>query len=223
MASPTVAACNALNGSHDRVLQNEDAEAGVEIDVSKTFMTLNGASFTTTANGSTVIATGAGPTAAHGVIVPVVQPAIPGNDFTVLGTILAPSNIEFGILTRMAPGGKAVIFGSKLGSTNEPFLSTFGPPDWEPVQPPPARGAAYGYTSGERFNFKVKAKGSQLTAKMWDAAMAEPGDSIAATLSDPALPMGRGIGFYVYSLHGAGTDASVASPPVLESLRVTVP
>lgn len=248
------AACNALNGSHDRFGESEDAskpmnprvdggadvqgvdggdastgdaEAGVlEIQFGKTFMTLNGATFVTTAGGTTITATDGGPTAAHGVIVPVTQPAIPGDEFTVHATILAPSDMEFGLLTRLQPGNgndRAVVFGSKLGAASQPFISTFGPPDWEPVQPPPGRGAPYTYGSGARYNFKVKCNGDKTTAKMWDATTAEPGDFTAATLDGGAVPTGRGIGFYVFAFHNVGTDGTITNAPVLESLRVTVP
>ena len=236
------AACNALNGGHDRFLDTEDgsslpppqvdggeagadagadaetvieasagdAEAGVlQIPVSKQFMTLNGATFATTAAGTTITAFDAGAT--HPVIVPLPQPSIPSEDFTVLATVLAPTNGEFGILTRLQPDNRSVVFGSKFGTQNQPFLGTIGPPDWNPSDN--ARGLAYAYTPNARYKFKVRATANQITAKMWDAATPEPADKDAAALLASPFTTGRGIGFYTYTVNGA----------VLESMSVTVP
>jgi hypothetical protein len=230
------AACNALNGGHDRILDETDAstalgrdsgeadadapvsavDAGTDaepgslivIEVSKLFTTLNGATFTTTSAGTTITAYDAGAT--HPVIVPTPQPTIPAEDFTVLATVKAPTNGEFGILTRVQSSGAAVVFGSKFGNVNQPFLGTFGPPDWNPTDGP--RALAYSYTPNARYNFKVHASSNKITAKMWDAATPEPADSSAAVLAGP-YTTGRGIGFYTYDINGA----------VLESMRVTVP
>ena len=233
------AACNALNGGHDRFLEGDDAsglptrgdaggggdagadavtvveagagdaEAGVlQIAVSKQFITLNGATFATTDAGTTITAYDAGAT--HPVIVPLPQPSIPSEDFTVLATVFAPNDGEFGILTRVQPDGRAVVFGSKYGTQYQPFLGTFGPPDWNPTDN--ANGLAYTYTLGARYKFKVRAVANQISAKMWDATTPEPAESGAANLAGP-YTTGRGIGFYTYAINGA----------VLESMSVTVP
>lgn len=234
-------ACNALNGGHDRFLDTGDgsslparadagdggggadvgtgpteasvgdaAEAGVlAIPVSRQFTTLNGATFDTNAAGTTITAFDAG--ASHPVIVPLPQPSIPSEDFTILATVLAPTNGEFGILTRIQADERAVVFGSKYGGQNQPFLGTFGPPDWNPGSD--ARGVAYAYTPNARFNFKVRATANQITAKMWDASTPEPADKDAAALFASPFTTGRGIGFYTYDINGA----------VLESMSITVP
>lgn len=50
------------------------------------------------------------------------------------GTVLAPTNGEFGILTRVQPGGSgAFLFGSKFGAENRQFLGSIVPPDWNPT------------------------------------------------------------------------------------------
>lgn len=230
------AACNALNGGHERILDEADAstaasrdsggassdapvsmiDAGADaepgslivIEVSKLFATLNGATFMTTSAGTTITAYDAGAT--HPVIVPTPQPTIPAEDFTVLATVKAPTNGEFGVLTRLQPSGAAVVFGSKFGNVNQPFLGTFGPPDWNPTDGP--RALAYSYTPNARYHFKVRASSNKITAKMWDATTPEPAESSAATLASQ-YTTGRGIGFYTYDINGA----------VLESMRVTVP
>jgi len=233
------AACNALNGGHDRFLDTEDgsslparsdggeagadvvmpveastgngdAEAGaLTILVSTQFTTLNGATSDTTDAGTTITAFDGG--AAHAVIVPLPQPSIPSEDFTILATVLAPTNGEFGILTRLQPDDHAVVFGSKFGAQNQPFLGTFGPPDWSPSDD--ARGIAYAYTPNARFKLKVRAAANQITAKLWDASTPEPADKDAAAVLASAFTTGRGIGFYTYGINGA----------VLESMSVTVP
>jgi hypothetical protein len=233
---PAAAACNALNGGHERILDVPDAsapqgrdagdvpidapvtveDAGADtgpgslivIEVSKLFTSLNGATFMTTSAGTTITAYDAGAT--HPVIVPTPQPTIPSEDFTVLATVKAPTNGEFGILTRVQASGAAVVFGSKFGNVNQPFLGTFGPPDWNPTDGP--RALAYSYTANARYSFKVQASSNKITAKMWNAATPEPADSAAAVLAGP-YTTGRGIGFYTYDINGA----------VLESMRVTVP
>jgi hypothetical protein len=236
------AACNALNGGHDRFLDPGDgssvpshpdagdaadasatdvdaqveasagdAEAGiVEIPVSRQFTTLNGATFDTSDAGTTITAYDGGAT--HPVIVPLPQPSIPSEDFTVLATVLAPTNSEFGIVIRIQPDQRAVVFGSKFGAQNQPFLGTFGPPDWNPSDD--ARGVAYAYTPNARFTFKVRATANQITAKMWDASTPEPADKDAAAIFASPFTTGRGIGFYTYLADGGA---------VLESMSVTVP
>lgn len=232
------AACNALNGGHDRVLDTEDgsvlpvardggdagadvatlpdaapaadAEAGVlQIPVAMQFTTINDATFMTTAAGTTI--TGYDGGATHPVIVPLPQPSIPSEDFTVLATVLAPTNGEFGLLTRIQPDNHAVLFGSKFGTQNQPFLGTIGPPDWNPSDD--ARGLSYAYTTNARYKLKVRATANNIVAKLWDASTPEPSDKDAAALLASPYTTGRGIGFYTYTTNGA----------VLESMVVTVP
>ncbi len=231
-------ACNALNGSHDRVLDTDDGslptfdaaiEAGgpdvtppeasvLEIPVSKQFVSLNGASFTTTDGGTTITAYDGGAT--HPVIVPFPQPSNPSDDFTVLATVVAPTMAppmggpiggEFGILTRIQPDESAVVFGSEFGGESRPFLGIIRPPEWNPSDD--ARGVAYTFTPGAHYKMKVRAVANRITAKMWDATAPEPADSDGAAVLAGPYTTGRGIGFYTYDINGA----------VLESLVVTVP
>jgi len=235
------AACNALNGGRDRVLDTDDADGlptrldggdagadattapdgstgvdaapdAIEIPVSLQFTTLNGATWTTTDAGTTITAYDAGAT--HPVIIPLPQPNIPSEDFTILATVLTPSDkpaAEFGILTRIQPDLHAVVFGSEFGMQPQPFLGTIGPPDWNPSND--ARGLQYVYTPGDRYKLKVRASANVITAKIWDVKTPEPSDKDAAAVLASAFTTGRGIGFYTYDINGA----------VLESMTVTVP
>ena len=232
-----IAACNALTGAHDRQLDDTSTdgpsrprvdasdgggggdvdliEAGVVdaapdvifIEVPLTFSSPNGAGFTTTDAG-TVINTAGG--ASHPVIVPMPPPGITAEDYTVYATVQAPANGEFGILTRFQPdGGAAVVFGSKFGGDNRPFMGWFKSPDWNPTLD--ALGATYLYSTNARYKFRLRAVGNQISGKFWDATQPEP-MSFQVLFSSP-FTTGRGIGFYNYTPSGA----------VLESLRISIP
>ncbi len=147
-------------------------------------------------------------------IIPLPQPSIPSEDFTVLATVVTPSDkpaAEFGVLTRIQPDMHAVVFGSEFGMQPKPFLGTIGPPDWNPSND--AQGLQYVYTPGDRFKLKVRAAANVITAKIWDAKTPEPADKDAAAILASAFTTGRGIGFYTYDINGA----------VLESMTITVP
>jgi hypothetical protein len=236
-AAAEAVACNALNGGHDRFLDppdgspssnakrdggdaafdaddgerveaGTDADAGpIEIPVSKQFTTLNGATFLTNADGTTITAFDAGAT--HPVIVPVPQPEVPSEDYTLLATVKAPQNGEFGVLIRVQPAGNGVVFGSKFGGENRPFIGTISPPDWNPSND--ARGVTYTFTANARYNFKLRAVANMISAKMWDATTPEPPQFQVLLAS--SLATGRGVGFYTYDINGA----------ILESMTVTVP
>jgi hypothetical protein len=231
------AACNALTGAHDRQLDEGDlddarnprvdaSDASIDvvpaidvdvpddgapglvfIEVSKNFSSPNGAVFTTDEAGTVITVTSA---IEHAVIVPVPAPNITAEDYTVYATVRAPTNGEFGVLTRLqTDGGAAVLFGSKFGTENKPFLGTMGPPDYNPSLD--GRGAAYTWTADARYNFRLKAVGNMITGKFWDATQPEPALFQAVYLGPFAT--GRGIGFYTFKANGA----------VLESMRVSIP
>lgn len=230
-----IAACNALTGAHERQLDDADTEnpdrprvdagdggADVEpveadvpdgspdvilIEVPLNFSTPNGAVFTTTDAGTTITAAGG---ASHPVIVPMPPPGISSENYTVYATVLAPANGEFGLLTRVqSDGGAAVVFGSKFGADQRSFMGTFRTPDWNPTLD--ALGPPYVYTTNERFKFRLRAVGDQISGKFWDATQPEPASY--QTLLTAPWSTGKGIGFYTYTSTGA----------VLESLRISIP
>ena len=62
-----------------------------------------------------------------------------------------------------------------------------------------------------RYKFQLKAMGTQISGKMWEANEAEP--AAYQVLATAPWATGRGIGFYTYLTNSA----------VLETLRVSVP
>jgi hypothetical protein len=169
----------------------------------------NGATFTSNASGTRI--TGY-TTANHPVIVPLPQLAIPANDYTVHATVLAPSagatTREFGIVARIQPNNDCVVFGSQYGGEPKPFLTSFGPPNWNPVA---VAGSAYTFTPSARHHVKLRVAGVTAYGKIWRAVDAEP---VAFQVTfNSGWTTGRGAGFYTYLANGA----------VLESLLVTVP
>lgn len=191
-------------------LQDGSSDSGVDsgiISVSTVFATVNGASFITTASGTTI--TGYSGTTYHAIIVPSPQPSIPSEDFTVIATVSAPTNGEFGILTRVQPDGSGVLYGSKFSTENKPFVGTVTPPEWSPIAL--GRGVSYVYQPNARYRFKLKAVGNTVSAKMWDASQAEPAAFEVTTTT--SFPNGKGVGFYTYGLNDA----------LLEGMSITVP
>ena len=240
------AACNAVNGSHDRELDAFDAssppsrkdadssvegDAGVPLDVVEAgtdapidagpividipltqFTTPNGASYQTSAAGVTIIAADAGNYGAHALIMPSPAPSIPSDDFTLHATVRTTLNAEFGLVTR-GQAGRVVVWGSKDGVANKPFLTTMSPPAWEPLDPVTgARGPAYTYAD-TTYMITLRASANIITGKMWDASTPEPSDATAGAVLSDAFTTGRGVGFYTLGPIGA----------VLEKLSVTVP
>ena len=245
--STAIAACNVLSGGHDRFLDDSDASRAVKpfpesgadvaddeplgnvdsgtpdgdaaaitfIDVSRAMTSLNGAGYTTSPAGTEI--TTFGGTAYHAIIVPAPQPAIPSEDFTVYATMKVPNDGEWGILTRVQPGGTgAYALGSKFGTVDHlPFLGSIAPPDWNPSLDSKA-GAADGwvFAANARYNFMLKVVGNFVSGKMWDASLTEPRDFQVTHLAPWST--GRAIGYYNYIPTG-GNGA------VLESMRVSVP
>lgn len=235
------AACNALNGGHDRFLDEGDSassrprgeagapdvvvvndgatmihdggdggDGGTSIEVQPPFKSLNGATFTSDGSGTYVTAYDGGG-ANHAVLVPVQQPAIPAEDYTVHAVVRAPKNGEFGILTRIQPDGSGYGLGSSgFGQGNKPFVGVFAPPEWAPSNDNQAKNA-YVYVPNGRYHMQLKAVGSTISGKLWE--MAEPEPAAYQVVGIAPWSTGRGVGFYDYLLAGA----------VLESLRVTVP
>jgi len=228
-------ACNALTGEHDRFLDDDDGDAGrpdriqpstdasddtnppdeevpdagedatLTITIGARWTTPNGARWQVDGGATTII----GFDATHPIIVPAPQPQIPSDDYTVTATVLAPGNGEFGILARIQPSdGSAVLFSSKYGADNFPWLGTFGPPEWNPTRL--ANGASYTFTP-TRYRLWLNVQGNVARGKLWEASKPEPTVQVTAEIP---WTTGRGVGFYTY---GTGAGA------VLEKLEVTVP
>ena len=237
-AAIPIAACDALTGAHDRLLDDADAagpnrpradasdgasstdaepgDSDVVVDAGPDVVFIDVPLTFSTPNGAVFSTTAGGTTitaaggASHPVIVPMPPPGITAEDYTVYATVLAPGNGEFGVLTRFQPdGGAAVCFGSKFGTENRSFMGSFKAPDWNPALD--TLGPTYVYTPNERFKFRLRAVGNEIAGKLWDAKQPEPA-SFQVLVVAP-WTTGRGIGFYTYTPSGA----------VLESLRISIP
>jgi hypothetical protein len=149
------------------------------------------------------------PTATHPIVAPSPQPPIPSDDYTVRGTVHAPTNSEFGILARVQVNGAAMLLSSRFGGRNYPWLGKIEPPSWNPA--PLGTGEDYTFVPGARYRFTMKVAGTQVLGKIWEAGSVEPDFQVSA-ISPWAT--GRGVGYYTYF-----APADVA----LESLEVTVP
>lgn len=183
-----------------------DAEAEVvTIDVGTTWSSPNGATWSVDGGGTSIVSF----TASHPIIVPAPQPAIPSDDYTVIGTVHAPNNGEFGILARVQPSdGSAALISSKFGPSNYPWLGTIGPPEWNPAKL--AQSGAYTFEPG-RYRFWLNVKGNEVRGKMWKASQPEPSVQVITQIP---WSTGRGVGFYTYG---------IVEGLVLEDLKITVP
>lgn len=223
-----VTACNAVVGAHDRslvepgsgpiekrpvgerdgggVLEPVDGspltEGGVppaDAAIVQMFTSPNGATTTTVPNGTVITGFGF----EHGVIVPSPPPTFPGEDYTLIATIISPpGGGEFGVVTRIQGDGSSVVFGSELGNTYVPFLGTMGPPNWNPGSTFAQDGGVYTPVLGARYKMVVQARGSKISAKMWREGAQEPG-AFQAEHDYPTFATGKGIGFYTRGNVGA--------------------
>lgn len=175
--------------------------------ISPEWKTVNDAGFQVDDAGTTI--TAFDPTKSHPVIVPITQPPIPSDDYTVIGKIFAPNDGEFGVIARVQADGSAISLSNKFGPTFQPWLGTMqAANDWNPSID--ATGAVFTFTLGVRYWFRLRVVGEFVAGKIWPDGSAEPAVQVTA----PAMfKTGRGAGFYSYGVSGA----------VLESLEVTVP
>jgi hypothetical protein len=184
---------------------SDAATEGVTIDVGTTWSSPNGATWSVDGGVTSIDAV----TATHAIIVPAQQPAIPSDDYTVIGTVYAPTNGEFGILARVQPSdGSAVLISSRFGPSNYPWLGTIGPPEWNPAKL--AQSGAYTFKP-TRYRFWLNVHGNEARGKMWEASQPEPSVQVFTPIP---WSTGRGVGFYTYN---------VVAGLVLEDLKVTVP
>jgi hypothetical protein len=191
----------------DADVPDDGAPSPITIVVPNNWKSLNGATFSTSDAG--VMITGY-TSAGHAAIVPAPsQPSIPAEDYTVVATVRAPSNAEFGILARMQTDGSCALLGSKFGSETRPWVAYMSASDWNPfllnLGPP------YTFTPNARYKMKLRVAGDQATGKIWNATQAEPAGW--QTIGTVPWKTGRGVGYYVYGAYDA----------VLESLQITVP
>jgi len=184
-----------------------DAPAPISLEVVESFITPNGAQFNTADGGTTI--TGA-TTGSHPVIVPVTQPSIKSDDYTVEAVIRAPATVgEFGIMGRVQQNGAGQLLGSAFGGQAKPFLGAMGPADWNPSND--SSGQVYTWNGTARYIMKLQCWGSTIKGKMWEATQPEPDWQV--NVLNATYKTGRGVGYYVYNTYTA----------VLESMRVTVP
>ncbi|MBX3192859.1 MAG: hypothetical protein KF819_38095 [Labilithrix sp.] len=232
------AACNLITGAPDRVLDERDAlgptvrrDAGadaeqedvvvepsgdastddgapgvVTVPVSTAFTSPNGGTLVTNTQGTRI--TGFTGAFNHPVIVPMPQPSIPSDDFTLTVTVAVQEASEFGILTRGQADSSFVVLGSMFGAVTRAFLGTMSPSNWNPGLG--AQGPTYTFAANGRYRLSVKVQGTQVWGKMWEATQPEP-DWQIVTIAPWAT--GRSIGFYVYN----------TTTPIVESMVVTVP
>ena len=233
-------ACNAILGNHDRTLEDTedgatpkppgkdgatdtsvpdmssggidadvDVEAGpVIIKIDPNFTTPNGALFRKVDGGTQINGyTDAG----HAVIVPAVQPAIPENDYTLVATVRAPSNSEFGILARGENNQDFVLLGSKFGAENKAFIGWMSAPEWSPYLYD--LGPLYTYQANARYGMKLRVVGSELKSKFWNMSSPEPTDFNPIGARDGGSITGKGVGFYIYGAFDA----------VLEAMHIEIP
>jgi hypothetical protein len=235
---PLAGACNALTGEHDRFLDDGDAgrppdgsqgqgrgdapsdttlpiedvdaggreeDAALTIPIGTTWASPNGAKWAVDGGVTTIIGYGAN----HAIVVPLPQPSIPSESYTVRATIRAQANGEFGIVARVqSTDSAAVLLASRFGAENSPWLGTITPPEWNPDRL--ASGASYTFKP-VRYRFWLNVSGHLAQGKMWEADQPEPHVQVIATIP---WATGRGVGLYQY-LNGGGA--------VFEQLEVTVP
>ncbi len=239
-ASAVVGACNAINGSRDRFLDDDagglparpdgakdDGGGGdggtdgpidqnvpddgapllIPVDVGGTWASPNGATFATVDGGKKITAYDGGAT--HPVIVPLPQPNIPAEDYTVHATVRAPAALgEFGILTRLQPDESGVVLSSSYGQQANAFVGHMSSSDWNPTL---GQQVGYTFVASARYRFQIKVTGKEVRAKFWVATDPEPTET--QFLWPSSYATGRGVGFYTYGV----VDA------VLESMTITVP
>lgn len=239
LAAAASAACNALLDNHDRQLDERDSFEGggggkdaaqdvtppdddagtdvgvdapddgpepVTIPIPQQWKTPNGAQFSTTDAGTTITGyTSAG----HPVIVPVTQPSLPSENYTVVATVRAPTNGEFGVIARIQTDGSCALLGSKFGTDTRSFVGNMSSADWSPNLL--NLGPLYAFSANARYRLKLRVVGDQATGKLWDMAQAEPDGW--QTIGTLPWKTGGGVGYYVYNTYDA----------VLESMVVTVP
>lgn len=189
------------------VNQPDDGPAAVTIVVKNTWKSLNQAQFTLVDGGVTI--TGLTAPASHPMIVPDPMPTIPSDNYTVEVVVRAPTNGEWGVMTRVGADGAGVLLGSNYGSTQRPFTGAMGPPDFNPSQE--NLGPAYAFTAGARYRMRLKVEATQTSGKMWQVGTTEP-PAYQVVGTAPANGA-RMVGYYVYNTFDA----------VLESMTITVP
>ncbi|MDB5216844.1 MAG: hypothetical protein JWO86_4771 [Myxococcaceae bacterium] len=169
----------------------------------------NGATWTVMTDGTRIT----GQSYSHPLIVWVASAATAGADYTVTATIKSPAAAssvhEFGLFARGTVDAGGVVMGSEYGGNAQPFITTFGPPLWNPVTA--NMGAPYTYQGETRYKMKLAVIGTTVKGKLWEASATEPGaDQVTGTAPTAT---GKLAGYYTYGLHGA----------VLEAFAITVP
>lgn len=186
---------------------SDGAPIVIPVDVGGAWTSPNGAMFATVDGGKKITAFDAGAT--HPVIVPVTQPAIPAEDYTVHATIRGPSSLgEFGILARVQADRSAVLLSSSYGQQPSAFVGNISSVDWNPTN---GQQLSYTFVPDTRYELVVRVTGNEVRAKFWPVTATEP--ATFQLLFVGAYAKGRGVGFYTYGV----VDA------VLEDMFVTVP
>lgn len=195
---------------------NEAGIITITVNVAGPWMSLNGATFSTVDGGKRIdTATTAGH---HPVIVPVPQPFIPSDNYTVHAIIRAATSgtpsgpgpaFEFGIVARVQPNGSSLLLSSSYGTQAKPFVGQLSSLDWNPTNP--VNGDTYNYVAGARYQFEMNVKDNEVRAKMWHEADPKPDASML--WGGAPYTLGRAVGFYNYNVVNA----------VLETMFITVP
>lgn len=186
---------------------DDGAPAAITIVVKNTWKSLNQAQFTLVDGGVTI--TGFTAPASHPMIVPDPMPTITSDNYTVEAVIRAPSNGEWGVMTRVGADGAGAILGSSYGTAQRPFTGAMGPPDFNPSLG--NLGPAYTFTAGARYRMRLKVEATQTSGKVWQVGQPEP-PAYQVVGAAPANGA-RLVGYYVYNTFDV----------VLESMTITVP
>ncbi len=155
----------------------------------------------------------------HPVILPLTQPTVPSDDYTVTAVFAVGGEGEFGLVTRLQGDGAGVLFGSKFGITTpySPFLGTIGPPEWNPIPGgSAARGDPYSLSIGDDHILEVKAMGELIHGRLYRAGGVRPEVPARFTTT---YRTGGALGIYVY----VNTNDGGFPKATLKSMKVTVP
>ncbi len=221
------AACNAITGEHDRILDDEDTsvpvdsgkpriEAGIVVETSvasfedvdtptelvlnKTWTSPNGAMAQSVADGTKIKSFTA--PANHPMLLAAPPPPFPTGDYKVRARIRADEQSEYGILVR-GRGDNGSFSGFVLSSRLSNAAAT-NTPFLSPIavatdNPGTGQnGPPYAYTNAKVWVFEVECIGAMIRGKIFRED--SPAVTSSMQIADPSAPSdhGRLVGFYGY-------------------------
>jgi len=203
-------ACNALNGSQDRVLADDAGGVDATDATSIVYVSENDAAVMTSGGAARITAF---PPSLHTVVVPSPPLKIGSESYTVTGAFRITTDTEFGLFVRGQSDGSGYIVASQFGGGHRLSIGMIGPPNWNPTSISSSPSDAWSFMAPEQsMMIKVRVSSSDISGKIWDVQQPEPSDFEAAALTDFSST-GQIVGFYVYG----------STTVVFENLQVTVP